>query len=64
MNPMDHKRGVSTKPSLPLFEELKAHYRALTLKAITRVGTISANSDDETVGKAIAEAMDKVGKEA
>ncbi|NCB90550.1 MAG: chaperonin GroEL, partial [Gammaproteobacteria bacterium] len=31
-------------------------------KAIAQVGTISANSD-ETVGKLIAEAMDKVGKE-
>ncbi|MCE1772496.1 chaperonin GroEL, partial [Enterobacter hormaechei] len=30
--------------------------------AIAQVGTISANSD-ETVGKLIAQAMDKVGKE-
>src|SRR6185436_8684784 len=31
-------------------------------KAIAQVGTISANSD-ESIGKTIAEAMDKVGKE-
>src|SRR6187549_2672068 len=31
-------------------------------KAIAQVGTISANSD-ESIGKTIAQAMDKVGKE-
>src|SRR5207302_5952756 len=46
-----------------LVEELKKQSKPTTTsKEIAQVGTISANSDDE-VGKIIAEAMDKVGKE-
>ncbi len=52
---------MSTSPLLG--EELKAlSVPCSDSKAIAQVGTISANSD-ETVGKLIAEAMDKVGKE-
>lgn len=62
MNPMDLKRGID-KAVAAAVEELKAlSVPCSDSKAIAQVGTISANSD-ETVGKLIAEAMDKVGKE-
>lgn len=62
MNPMDLKRGID-KAVTAAVEELKAlSVPCSDSKAIAQVGTISANSD-ETVGKLIAEAMDKVGKE-
>src|SRR3954469_18037311 len=62
MNPMDLKRGID-KAVTALVEELKKQSKPTTTsKEIAQVGTISANSDDE-VGKIIAEAMDKVGKE-
>ncbi|MGQ2981776.1 MAG: chaperonin GroEL, partial [Polaromonas sp.] len=62
MNPMDLKRGID-KAVTALVEELKkASKPTTTSKEIAQVGTISANSDEE-VGKIIAEAMDKVGKE-
>ncbi len=62
MNPMDLKRGID-KAVASAVEELKAlPVPCSDSKAIAQVGTISANSD-ETVGKLIAEAMDKVGKE-
>jgi len=61
-NPMDLKRGID-KAVASAVEELKAlSVPCSDSKAIAQVGTISANSD-ETVGKLIAEAMDKVGKE-
>ncbi|MCS2169506.1 chaperonin GroEL [Scandinavium sp. TWS1a] len=62
MNPMDLKRGID-KAVAAAVEELKIlSVPCSDSKAIAQVGTISANSD-ETVGKLIAEAMDKVGKE-
>ena len=62
MNPMDMKRGID-KAVTAAVEELKTlSVPCSDSKAIAQVGTISANSD-ETVGKLIAEAMDKVGKE-
>ncbi|EKT59044.1 chaperonin GroEL [Providencia rettgeri] len=62
MNPMDLKRGID-KAVVAAVEELKAlSVPCSDTKSIAQVGTISANSD-ETVGKLIAEAMDKVGKE-
>src|SRR5688572_23756336 len=62
MNPMDLKRGID-KAVAALVEQLKKQSKPTTTsKEIAQVGTISANSDDE-VGKIIAEAMDKVGKE-
>ncbi|MBB1199160.1 chaperonin GroEL [Enterobacteriaceae bacterium 89] len=62
MNPMDLKRGID-KAVAAAVEELKTlSVPCSDTKAIAQVGTISANSD-ETVGKLIAEAMDKVGKE-
>ena len=62
MNPMDLKRGID-KASAAIVEELKKLSKPCTEdKAIAQVGTISANSD-EAVGKIIADAMGKVGKE-
>ena len=62
MNPMDLKRGID-KAVIAAVAELKGLSQACTdNKAIEQVGTISANSD-ETVGKIIATAMDKVGAE-
>ncbi len=62
MNPMDLKRGID-KAVVALIEELKKISKPCTTsKEIAQVGTISANAD-ENVGKIIAEAMDKVGKE-
>jgi len=62
MNPMDIKRGID-KAVTALIDELKKASKATTTsKEIAQVGSISANSD-ETIGKIIADAMDKVGKE-
>jgi len=61
-NPMDIKRGIDQAVGA-VVEELKKHSKPCTdSKAIAQVGTISANSDD-SIGKIIADAMDKVGKE-
>ena len=62
MNPMDLKRGID-KAVASLVEELKTISKPTTTsKEISQVGSISANSD-ESIGKIIADAMDKVGKE-
>ena len=62
MNPMDLKRGIDKAVSAAT-EELKKLSKPCTdSKAIAQVGTISANAD-EAIGKIIASAMDKVGKE-
>ncbi|MBI3561235.1 MAG: chaperonin GroEL [Gammaproteobacteria bacterium] len=62
MNPMDLKRGID-KAVVAAVEQLKKLSKPCSdNKAIAQVGTISANSDD-AIGKIIAEAMDKVGKE-
>ena len=62
MNPMDLKRGID-KAVASVVAELKVISKPCeTSKEIEQVGTISANAD-ETVGKLIAQAMEKVGKE-
>ena len=62
MNPMDLKRGIDLAVKA-LVAEIKATAKpASDTKAIEQVGSISANSD-ETVGKLIAQAMERVGKE-
>jgi chaperonin GroEL len=62
MNPMDLKRGID-KAVHGLVEQLKKQSKATTTsKEIAQVGAISANAD-ESIGKIIADAMDKVGKE-
>src|SRR6195256_348343 len=61
-NPMDIKRGID-KAVLVTTDELKRISKPCKdPKAIAQVGTISANSD-ESIGKTIADAMAKVGKE-
>ncbi|WMY95797.1 MAG: chaperonin GroEL [Arsenophonus sp.] len=62
MNPMDLKRGIDKAVAAGVEELKKLSTPCADNKAIEQVGTISANSD-ETVGKLIAEAMEKVGKE-
>ena len=62
MNPMDLKRGID-KASAAVVAQLEAMATPCAdTNAIAQVGTISANSDS-TVGRIIAEAMEKVGKE-
>ncbi len=61
-NPMEIKRGIE-KGVVKVTEELKKMSRQTKdPKEIAQVGTISANGD-ATIGKIIAEAMEKVGKE-
>jgi chaperonin GroEL len=61
-NPMDIKRGIDQAVRV-VTEELKRIAKPCKdSKAIAQVGTISANSD-ESIGKTIADAMAKVGKE-
>ncbi|HJF28085.1 chaperonin GroEL [Acinetobacter bohemicus] len=62
MNPMDLKRGIDLAVRT-VVENIKTTAKpASDSKAIEQVGSISANSDT-TVGKLIAQAMEKVGKE-
>ena len=61
-NPMDLKRGVDMAVQA-VVEELKSKSKKVTNnEEIAQVGTVSANGDAE-IGKMIAEAMQKVGKE-
>ena len=62
MNPMDLKRGIDKAIAAAVEELKKMSKPCADTKAIAQVGTISANSD-ESIGKIIADAMDKVGKE-
>jgi chaperonin GroEL len=61
-NPMDLKRGIDQAVSAAVDELKKLSKPCKDQKAIAQVGTISANSD-ESIGKTIADAMEKVGKE-
>jgi chaperonin GroEL len=58
-NPMAVKRGID-KAVDAITTELVKMSRPVTGPMIAQVGTISAN-DDETIGRIIAEAMEKVG---
>ncbi|MEN9236357.1 MAG: chaperonin GroEL, partial [Gloeomargarita sp. GMQP_bins_44] len=61
-NPIALKRGID-KATQFVVEKIAAHARPVEdSKAIAQVAAISAGNDEE-VGKMIAEAMDKVGKE-
>ena len=60
-NPMDIKRGIE-KAVEAITAELKKMSKPVTGNMVAQVGTISANND-ETIGKIIAGAMDKVGKD-
>src|SRR6187397_406878 len=60
-NPMALKRGID-KAVEQVVAEIKTLSRPVTGNMVAQVGTISANSD-HTIGKIIAEAMEKVGKD-
>jgi len=61
-NPMELKRGIeaAVEAIIANLKEMSKPTKGKT--EIAQVGTISANGDD-TIGKMIAEAMEKVGKE-
>jgi chaperonin GroEL len=60
-NPMGLKRGIE-KAVERMVTELKGLSQPVKGDMIAQVGTISANND-QTIGKIIAEAMEKVGKD-
>lgn len=61
-NPMEVKKGIDRAVELVVEELKKLSIPVSGSKDIEDVGTISANNDRE-VGKLIAQAMDKVGKD-
>src|SRR5690606_14441728 len=61
-NPMDLKRGIEKAVAVVVADLEKQKKNISTSKEIAQVATISANHDVE-IGKMIAEAMEKVGKE-
>jgi len=61
-NPMDLKRGIDQAVTAAVDELTKISRPCTTTKEITQVGSISANSD-ANIGRIIAEAMERVGKE-
>src|SRR5471030_2475124 len=60
-NPMEIKRGIDLAVKKAV-DAINAMKKTVDAKEIAHVGTISANGDIE-IGKIIAEAMDKVGKD-
>jgi chaperonin GroEL len=60
-NPMDIKRGIEKAVEV-ITSELKKMSKPVSGNMVAQVGTISANNDQE-IGKIIAGAMDKVGKD-
>ncbi len=62
MNPMDLKRGIDKAVDAAVAEIEGMAKPCEDSEAIAQVGSISANSD-ESIGKIIADAMEKVGKE-
>jgi chaperonin GroEL len=61
-NPMDIKRGIDKAVARVVEELKKISKKVKDNKEIAQIGTISANGD-ETIGKMLAEAMEKVGQE-
>ena len=62
LNPMDLKRGIDKAAAAAVDAIHAMSVPCADSNAISQVGSISANSD-EAIGKIIADAMDKVGKE-
>jgi len=60
-NPMDIKRGIEKAVEV-ITADLQKRSKPVKGHMIAQVGMISANND-ETIGKIIAEAMEKVGKD-
>ena len=61
-NPMDLKRGIDKATHAAVEQLAKLSKPCETSEEIAQVGTISANADTE-IGKMIADAMSRVGKE-
>jgi chaperonin GroEL len=62
MNPMDLNRGIHKAVDAVVTELEKMSVPCKTFDAIAQVGTISANAD-ESIGKMLADAMEKVSTE-
>ncbi len=62
MNPMDLKRGIDMAVDSVVTDLQKRSKKVSTNDEIAQVGTISANGETE-IGKMLAEAVSKVGKE-
>jgi chaperonin GroEL len=60
-NPMEIKRGIERSVEV-IVDDIKKMSRPVSGNMVAQVGMISANSD-LTIGKIIAEAMEKVGKD-
>jgi chaperonin GroEL len=61
-NPMEIKRGIEKAVTVVVGELKKMAKQTKDPNEIAQVGTVSANGD-ETIGKLLSEAMEKVGKE-
>jgi len=62
MNPMDLKRGIDLAVTDVVADLVKKAKKIKTSEEVAQVGTISANGE-ESIGKMIAQAMQKVGNE-
>ena len=62
LNPMELKRGIDKAVEAVVAELKRISKPIKDQKEVAQVGTISANNDSE-IGRIIAEAMEKVGKE-
>jgi len=62
MNPMDLKRGIDLAVGAVVVDIKKRSKKVGSSAEVAQVGTISSNGDS-TIGKMIAEAMQKVGNE-
>jgi len=62
MNPMDLKRGVDLAVAAVVKDIQKRAKPVASTAEVAQIGTISANGD-QTIGKMIAQAMQKVGNE-
>src|SRR5881227_247528 len=62
MNPMDLKRGINIAVAAVVKDIEKRARKVGSSAEVAQVGTISSNGD-ETIGKMIAQAMQKVGNE-
>jgi chaperonin GroEL len=62
MNPMDLKRGIDIAVSAVVKDIEKRAKKVGSSAEVAQVGTISSNGDTK-IGKMIAEAMEKVGKD-
>src|SRR6266513_5163431 len=62
MNPMDLKRGIDIAVTAVVADLQKRSRKVVSSAEVAQVGTISSNGD-ATIGKMIAQAMQKVGNE-